>query len=60
MVCLIFLLDQAGLFHENRNAQDELKGRVWELSHFFFFLMGEPGPDGEIFRDQVGANIQDD
>lgn len=25
-----------------------------------FFLMGEPGPDGEVLRDQVSANIQDD
>ena len=49
-----------GLYHENRNAQVGLKGRGWELSPFFFFLMGEPGPDGEVLRDQVSANIQDD
>ena len=24
------------------------------------FLMGEAGPDGEVLRDQVGANIKDE
>ena len=34
--------------------------RVGTLPILLFFLMGEPGPDGEVLRDQVGANIQDD
>lgn len=39
------------------NAQDGFKEESGNASHF---LMGEPGPDGEVLRDQVEANIKDD
>lgn len=40
---IIFLLDRADLYHEDRNSQDRFK-REWELS----FLRREPGPDCKV------------